>query len=48
MLQIVVCAPDDGWYHPKHVKKFPDKINSVTFLLVGHKLEYYYEALTDP
>ena len=25
MLQIVVCAPDDGWkYHPKHVEQFPD------------------------
>jgi hypothetical protein len=25
-----VCAPDDGWwYHPKHVEKFPDKINSI-------------------
>jgi hypothetical protein len=23
----VVCPPDDGgWYHPKHVKQFPDKI----------------------
>jgi len=33
----VVCAPDDGWwYHPKHVKQFPDKINCVTLHLVGY------------
>jgi len=31
----VVCAPDDGWYHPKHVEQFPDKINCVTLHLVG-------------
>jgi hypothetical protein len=24
-VDIVVCAPDDGWkYHPKHVEHFPD------------------------
>ena len=24
-VDIVVCAPDDGWrYHPKHVEQFPD------------------------
>jgi hypothetical protein len=37
----VVCAPDDGrWYHPKHVKQFPDKVNCVTLHLVGCILEY--------
>jgi hypothetical protein len=42
-----VCAPDDGcWYHPKHVKQFPDKINCVTLHLVGHILEYSYDAQT--
>ena len=41
----VVCAPDDGWwYHPKHVEQFPDKINFVTLHLVGHTLEYSYDA----
>ena len=43
----VVCAPDDGWwYHPKHVEQFPDKINCVTLHLVGHILEYSYDART--
>jgi len=43
----VVCAPDDGWwYHPKHVERFPDKINCVTLQLVGYILEYYYDART--
>jgi len=43
----VVCAPDDGWwYHPKHVEQFPEKINCVTLHLVGHKLEYFYDART--
>jgi hypothetical protein len=45
----VVCAPDGGWrYHPKHVEQFPNKINRVTFHLVGYKciLEYYYDART--
>jgi hypothetical protein len=47
MLQIVVCAPDDGWrYHPKYVEQFPDKINYVTLHLVGYILEYYYDART--
>jgi hypothetical protein len=24
-VDIVVCAPNDGWwYHPKHVEQFPD------------------------
>jgi len=33
----VVCAPDDGWrYHPKHVERFPGKINCVTLHLVGY------------
>jgi hypothetical protein len=37
----VVCAADDGWwYHPKHVKHFPGKINCVTLHLVGYILEY--------
>jgi hypothetical protein len=37
----VVCTPDDGgWYHPKHVEQFPDKINCVTLHLVGYILEY--------
>jgi hypothetical protein len=37
------CAPDDGWcYHPKHVEKFPDKINCVTLHLVGYILEYKF------
>jgi len=41
----VVCAPDDGWwYRPKHVEQFPDKINCVTLHLVGHILEYSYDA----
>jgi hypothetical protein len=40
-VDIGVCAPDDGWrYHPKHVEKFPDKINCATLRLVGYKLEY--------
>ena len=40
MLQIqLLGAPDDGWYHPKHVEQFPDKINCVTLHLVGHILE---------
>ena len=43
----VVCAPDDGWwYHPKHVEQFPDKINCVMLHLVGHILEYSYDART--
>ena len=43
----VVCAPDDGWwYHPKHVEEFPDKINCIIFHLVGHILEYSYDAGT--
>jgi len=43
----VVCAPDDvWWYHPKHVEQFPDKINCVTLHLVGHILEYSYDART--
>jgi hypothetical protein len=30
-----------GWYyHPKHVEKFPDKINCITLHLVGYILEY--------
>ena len=28
-----------GWYHPKHVEQFPDKINCVTLHLVGYRLE---------
>jgi hypothetical protein len=40
----VVCAPDDGWYHPEHVEQFPDKINCVMLHLVGYILEYYYDA----
>jgi len=37
----VVCAPDDGWwYHPTHVQQFPDKMDCVTFHLVGYILEY--------
>jgi hypothetical protein len=36
----VVCALDDGWwYYQKHVKQFSDKINCVTFHLVGYILE---------
>jgi len=43
----VVCTPDDGWwYHPKHVEQFPDKIECVTLHLVGHILEYSYDAQT--
>ena len=43
----VFYAPDDGWwYHPKHVEKFPDKMNCVTLHLVGHILEYSYDART--
>jgi hypothetical protein len=43
----VVFAPDDGWrHHPKHVEQFPDKINRVTFHLVGYILEYSYDART--
>jgi hypothetical protein len=39
-LDTVVCAPDVGWwYRPKHVEQFPDKINCVTFHLVGYILE---------
>jgi len=39
-VDIVVCAPDDGWwYHPKHVEQFPDNINCVTLHLVGYILE---------
>jgi hypothetical protein len=34
----VVCAHDDGWCcNPKHVERFPDKINYVTLHLVGYK-----------
>jgi len=41
----VVCAPDDGWwYRPERVEQFSDKINCVTLHLVGHKLEYSYDA----
>jgi hypothetical protein len=37
----VVCAPYDGWrYHPKHVEHFSDKINGVSFHLVGYILKY--------
>jgi len=43
----VVSDLDDGWwYHPKHVEKFPDKINCVTLHLVGYILEYPYDART--
>jgi hypothetical protein len=28
-----------GWYNPKHVEQFPDKINCVTLHLVGYILE---------
>jgi hypothetical protein len=43
----VVRAPDDGWrYHPKHEEQFPEKINWVTLHLVGHILEYSYNART--
>jgi hypothetical protein len=46
-LKPVVYIPDDGWwYHPKHVKQFPDKINCVTLHLVGYILEYSYDART--
>jgi len=24
----VACAPDDGWYYPKHVEQFPDNVAS--------------------
>ena len=35
------CSTCFGWYHhPKHVEQFPDKINCVTFHLVGYILEY--------
>jgi hypothetical protein len=44
-LDVVVCAPEDGWsYHPKHVEQFSDKINCVMLHLVGYILEYYYDA----
>jgi hypothetical protein len=36
----VVCTPDDGWYHPKYVEQFPDKINCVTLHFVAYILEY--------
>jgi hypothetical protein len=40
-VDIVVYAPDDGWwYYPKHVEQFPDKMNCVTLNLVGYILEY--------
>jgi hypothetical protein len=43
----VVCAPDVGWwYHPKHVKQFPDKINCVTLHLVGYILEKSFGNIT--
>jgi hypothetical protein len=46
-IDTVVCAPDDGCrYHPKHVEQFRDKINCVTLHLVGHILEYSYDART--
>jgi hypothetical protein len=32
--------------HLKHVEQFPDKINCVMLHLVGHILEYYYDART--
>ena len=42
----VVCVSENGWwYHPKHVKQFPDKINCITLQLVGHILEYTYDPL---
>jgi hypothetical protein len=42
-VDLVVCAPNDGWkYHPKHVEQFPD-INKLMLHLVGYILEYYYE-----
>jgi D-hexose-6-phosphate mutarotase len=42
-----VGVPDDGWWHhPKHVEQFSDKINCVTFHLVGYILEYSYDART--
>jgi hypothetical protein len=37
-------APDDGWYHPKHVEQFPDKINCGTLHIVGYILEYSNNA----
>jgi hypothetical protein len=41
-VDIVVCAPDDGWwYYPKHVEQFPDKINCVTLHLVGYIRTFY-------
>jgi hypothetical protein len=43
----VVSTPGDGWwYHPKHVQQFADKINCVRLHLVGHSLEYSYDAQT--
>ena len=39
-VDIVVYAPDDGWrYHPKHVERFPDKIDCVTLHYFGYILE---------
>jgi hypothetical protein len=46
-VDIVVCAPDDGWwYHLKHVEQFPGKINCVKLYLVGHILEYSHSSLS--
>jgi hypothetical protein len=41
------CSAFFRWYHhPKHAEQLPDKINCVTLHLVGHILEYSYDAWT--
>ena len=40
------CSTYFGWYYPKQVEQFPDKINCVTLHLVGHILEYSYDVRT--
>jgi hypothetical protein len=41
------CSTCFGWwYHPKHVEQLADKIECVTLHLVGHILEYSYNART--
>jgi hypothetical protein len=43
-VDIVVCAPDDGWkYHPKHVEQFSD-INKLCN--VAALLDIYWNILT--
>ena len=45
MKELQCRAPDNGWgIQPKHVELFTEIKNGVTLHLVGHTLEYFYDA----